>query len=205
MTKYYAVAKGASGKTNIFTSWEACKKEVIGFKGALYKSFSTLQDAENYLNLHENSPINSFKSLGEVDNILRIYVDGSYSASKNEFSYGLAAVKNNEVIFKDKGKGENEAAAALRNVSGEVLGAMKAVEFAINNEYSEIAIYFDYQGIESWALGTWKRNNIITQGYHEFMQDKMKKIKISFVKVKGHSGDEYNDLADSLAKSALEE
>lgn len=205
MTKYYAVAKGASGKTNIFTSWEECKREVIGFKGALYKSFSTFEDAENYLKLHENSPGDSSQNSTENDNILRIYVDGSYSASKNEFSYGLAAVKNNEVIFKDKGKGENEEAAALRNVSGEVLGAMKAIEFALNNDYSEIAIYFDYQGIESWALGTWKRNNLITQGYYEFMQDKMKKIKIKFVKVKGHSGDVYNDLADKLAKSAFEE
>lgn len=205
MTKYYAVAKGASGKPNIYTSWEACKKEVIGYKGALYKSFPTIEEAKNYLKLHDNSQIFSSNNLLEEDDMLKIYVDGSYKVSKNEFSYGLVAVKNNEIIFKDKGKGENIEAKALRNVSGEVLGAMRAVDFAINNDYSEIAIYFDYQGIESWALGTWKRNNEITQGYYEFMQDKMKRIKINFVKVKGHSGDEYNDLADSLAKSALEE
>ncbi len=205
MTKYYAVAKGASGSPNIYTNWEQCKKEVIGYKGALYKSFLTLQEAENYLKLHDNSQIVCENNPTKDDNLLKIYVDGSYKVSKNEFSYGLVAVKNSDVIFKDKGKGENKEAKALRNVSGEVLGAMKAVDFALNNDYSEIAIYFDYQGIESWALGTWKRNNGITQGYHEFMKDKMKKIKINFVKVKGHSGDEYNDLADSLAKSALEE
>ena len=29
-----------------------------------------------------------------------------------------------------------------------------------------------------------------------------KKVNITFEKVKGHSGDKYNDLADSLAKAA---
>ena len=81
---------------------------------------------------------------------------------------------------------------------------MRAVDFAINNDYKEIELYFDYQGIESWALGTWKRNNKVTEGYHQFMQEKMKQIKVTFVKVKGHSGDKYNDLADKLAKEALE-
>ena len=32
----------------------------------------------------------------------------------------------------------------------------------------------------------------------------VKKVDISFVKVKGHSGDTYNELADKLAKEALE-
>ena len=35
------------------------------------------------------------------------------------------------------------------------------------------------------------------------MQNNMKKIDIKFVKVKGHSGDKYNDIADKLAKKAL--
>ena len=92
---------------------------------------------------------------------------------------------------------------ALRNVSGEVLGAQKAVEFAINKGYKEVTIAYDYQGIESWALGTWKRNNKVTSQYNSFMQEKMKFIKINFKKIKGHSGNKYNDIADKLAKSAL--
>ena len=64
---------------------------------------------------------------------------------------------------------------------------MKAVEYAINNGYNEVYIVYDYQGIESWALGTWKRNNRITQNYNEFMQEKFKLIKVRFKKIKGHS------------------
>ena len=72
-----------------------------------------------------------------------------------------------------------------------------AVEFAINNNYKEVTIAYDYQWIESWALGTWKRNNKITSEYNEYMQNKMKEINIRFKKIKGHSGHKYNDLAST--------
>ena len=78
-----------------------------------------------------------------------------------------------------------------------------AVEYAIKNGFKEITIAYDYQGVESWAIGTWKRNNRITAEYNEFMQSKMKEVKIRFKKIKGHSGHKYNDLADKLAKEAL--
>ena len=83
------------------------------------------------------------------------------------------------------------------------MGSLKAVEFTIKNGFEEVTIVYDYQGIESWALGTWKRNKELTQNYNKIMQENMKKIKIRFLKVKGHSGDKYNDIVDKLAKKAL--
>lgn len=62
-----------------------------------------------------------------------------------------------------------------------------AVEYAIKSGFKEVTIGYNYQGVESWALGTWKRNNRITSEYNEFMQSKMKEIKIKFKKIKGHS------------------
>jgi ribonuclease HI len=44
---YYAVKKGHS--TGIFPNWDACKKQVIGFPGALYKKFDNITDAKKYL------------------------------------------------------------------------------------------------------------------------------------------------------------
>ncbi len=41
--KYYVVWKGR--ETGIYTSWDACKKQVDGFDGAQYKSFPTQQAA----------------------------------------------------------------------------------------------------------------------------------------------------------------
>lgn len=207
--KFYSVYKGKSGEPKIFTSWDECKKEVIGFKGAIYKSFKTKEEAEQFilLNLNSSSGVKKDVSLKEesfiADEGLTAYVDGSFSLEKKNYSYGMVCIENGEVVFTDNGVGTDKNAISLRNVSGEVNGAMKAVEYAIENNFNQITIVFDYQGIESWALGTWKRNNDITKNYNEFMQEKMKEIKINFKKVKGHSGDKFNDMADKLAKEAL--
>lgn len=202
--KYYAVYKGKSGLPKIFTSWDECKKEVIGFKGAIYKSFTTEKDATNFIELNSEGKVSEkAEELIENEEGLFIYVDGSFAIDKGNYSYGLVAVKDGEIIYKDKGTGVDKEAVSLRNVSGEVLGAKMAVEYAIKNGFKEITIAYDYQGVESWAIGTWKRNNRITAEYNEFMQSKMKEVKIRFKKIKGHSGHKYNDLADKLAKEAL--
>lgn len=201
--KYYAVYKGKSVIPKIYTSWDECKKDVIGFKGAIYKSFTTEKEAKEFISL--NSQGRKLENIQdeESESGLFIYVDGSFTVDKGNFSYGLVAVNDGKIIYEDKGIGFDKEAIALRNVSGEVLGAKMAVEFAINNNYKEVTIVYDYQGIESWALGTWKRNNKITSEYNEYMQNKMKEINIIFKKIKGHSGHKYNDLADKLAKEAL--
>ncbi|MBU5465763.1 ribonuclease H family protein [Virgibacillus sp. MSJ-26] len=43
--KYYVVWSGK--KTGIFETWEECKKQVIGVKGAKYKSFPSKKEAED--------------------------------------------------------------------------------------------------------------------------------------------------------------
>lgn len=210
-SKFYAVYKGKSGSPMILNSWDACKAEVIGCKGAIYKSFKTMDEAKEFIALNNGNSAPVKKTVKSADKEesfiaedgLTAYVDGSFSLEKGNYSYGMVCIDNGEVVHKDKGVGDNPDAIALRNVSGEVDGAMKAVEFAQSKNYSKVTIVFDYQGIESWALGTWKRNNIITQNYNKYMTEKMKELKIIFKKVKGHSGDKYNDIADALAKEAL--
>jgi len=201
MGKFYAVAKGASGIPNIYKTWAECQKQINGFKGAIYKSFPTREEAQKFLDMQ----INNCKTLETADNsLLTIYVDGSFKEAEGNYSYGLVAVLNDEVIYQESGIGEKKSEAlALRNISGEVLGAMKAVTYAVKNGYKEINLCYDYQGIECWALGTWNRKGNIPEDYHKFMQDKLKDIKINFIKIKGHSGVKYNEMADKLAGSAL--
>ena len=204
--KYYAIAKGKSGIPKIVETWTECQKEVIGCKGAKYKSFASKEEAEKFISIHENGgSFEEVKGNEEVkDDLIYIYVDGSFMVSKENYSYGFLVVTNDEILYEDNGVGYDKEAIAIRNVSGEVEGAMKAIEYAIENGYKDIVLCYDYQGIESWALGTWKRNNRITQNYNEFMQEKFKLIKVRFKKIKGHSGNKFNDRADILAKKALE-
>ena len=47
--KYYAIAKGKSGIPKIVETWTECQKEVIGCKGAKYKSFTSKEEAEKFI------------------------------------------------------------------------------------------------------------------------------------------------------------
>lgn len=91
-----------------------------------------------------------------------------------------------------------------KNVSGEIKGSIKAIQYALENNYKYVEIYYDYYGISKWASGEWKRNNNMTKKYHEYVNDAKKTINIKFIKVKSHSNDKYNDLADKLARQVLE-
>ena len=91
----------------------------------------------------------------------------------------------------------------MRNVAGEIKASELAMQYALDNGYTSLSIYHDYQGIASWCLGEWKTNKAGTIAYKQFYDDIKDKLKVHFIKVKGHSGDEYNEIADRLAKKAL--
>ena len=44
--KYYSVKAGK--KPGVYLTWEECKNQVDGFSGAVYKSFPTLAEAEEF-------------------------------------------------------------------------------------------------------------------------------------------------------------
>lgn len=195
MTKYYAVRKGR--ETGIFDSWASCEAVTKGFSGAEYKSFKTKQAAQDYLqdgNKQKDTAIPQYPCA---------YIDGSYDASTQRYSYGAIVLTgpDNEQYFSQALN--DEGLATMRNVAGEIKASEFAISYAIAQGWSQIAIYFDYYGIEKWATGEWKRNLPATQAYYAFCQDAFKKIDINFIKVKGHSGNKYNDMADSLAREAL--
>lgn len=221
MGKFYAVLDGHSKKPVILETWDQCKKEVTGAKGVKFKSFPTREEALSFITMHgeqlpssedavksetaarkasEKEPEHNPEAQAE-DQVI-IYVDGSYELTTTRYAYGLVVVHEGKEIHSECEAVKGEY-SSMRNVAGEVMGAMKAMSFAKENGYRNLVLYFDYQGIESWALGTWKRNNPLTEGYHEFFQSIKKDLNVKFKKVKGHSGDRFNDRADELAKSAF--
>lgn len=131
------------------------------------------------------------------------YVDGSFRQGHSVYGYGVVILAGDRVIKTLSGTGSRPEYVAMRNVAGEVLGAIKAMQYAMAAGARSLVLHFDYQGIESWAIGTWKRNNDLTRGYHEFVRSVRPRLSLTFRKVKGHSGDAMNDLADELAKQAV--
>lgn len=209
--KYYAVAKGKT--PGIYLTWEDCKAQVEHVPGAVYKSFSSVTEAEAFLCGNRSGYVQNLQSESISDNgeanapvstreTLVAYVDGSYDHSKLSYAYGCALVLEDEVISLN-GSGNDIDYIGMRNVAGEILGSEKAIEWAISHGYKAVHIYYDYEGIEKWANGSWRANKIGTQAYKSFVEEKRQEIEIVFHKVAAHTGVEYNELADQLAKEAL--
>lgn len=133
------------------------------------------------------------------------YVDGSFDVKIGRYSFGCVLITPEGDVVEQSGNGDNPDSLALRNVTGEMLGAMFAVQWCIKNGYSAVDIRYDYSGIEMWAAGKWKAKNELTQKYAAYMQRNNKRINITFTKIAAHTGDYYNEQADALAKRALTE
>jgi ribonuclease HI len=61
MSSFYAIAVGE--KRGVFTSWNDCKPLIENYKGAVYRKFSTLEEATNFIE--------------EYSNRLYVYTDGA--------------------------------------------------------------------------------------------------------------------------------
>ena len=215
--KFYAVRQGR--KTGMFLTWDECKKQVMGYPGAIYKSFGTEAEAKEYLgigsddknekNAGENkSAVKNPETSGDIraetanSDVVEIYVDGSYHVGTKEFSYGMVVlIDGKEEKFSQKMT--DPQLAQMRNVAGEIKGSEAAMQYALDHKIPSIIIYHDYQGIASWCNGDWKANKAGTIAYRDFYQKAKEKVHIEFRKVKGHSNDKYNDMVDELAKEAL--
>ena len=217
--KFYAVKKGLT--PGIYTDWDSCKAQINGFPGAQYKGFATKAEAENYINGnpdHQKAPVSAIPLVSDnVDSSFPFqikpgtalaYVDGSFKESAGKFSYGVVFFSHGEdgnICEQHFCKGfTNPELLEMRNVSGEIMGAAQAMKSAKEMGLGEITIYHDYEGIAKWCQGLWKANKPWVQKYKAFYDEISKELKVNFVKVKGHSNDKYNDLADELAKAALE-
>lgn len=214
--KYYAVRKGLT--PGVYTDWDECKAQVNGFSGAEYKSFKSLEEANQFVYGADTASY-AKSDIDEVDTKTPAvavatdegetmavrpfaFVDGSFNPKTNVYGFG-GFLMNKTDKYVLQGSGSDPDMASMRNVSGEVLGSMAAISKAIELGLPEIDIYYDYMGIEMWATGSWKRNKKGTIEYYNFIQSVKGKIKINFVKVAAHTGIPGNEEADQLAKQAV--
>lgn len=197
--KYYAVRKGHT--TGIFLTWDACKKAVDGYKGAEFKSFLTKEEAEQFIN--PSNSLQAAETFQQKEGELIAYVDGSFDLSLGRYSFGCVLLLPDGTIIKKYGNGSEKESLAIRNVAGEMLGAMYATKWAILHNYHSVNIRYDYAGIEKWVTGDWKAKNDLTMKYSAAMNQWREKITITFTKIAAHTGNQYNEEADKLAKEGL--
>ena len=103
--KYYVVWKGVN--PGIYDNWTDCKKNVEGFAGPKYKSFSTLEEAEKAY--AENAEEHIGKRVSAMQPILdslygspiipSIAVDGAHSSSSRQSEYRGVYTDSKIIIF----------------------------------------------------------------------------------------------------------
>lgn len=206
--KVYAIQFGFDFKNNkkienvIVNTWAECLTYVKGVKGAKYKSFENIDDAKSYLN--EGNRMLKKSDENYPKDCLHAYVDGSYNTSDGRYSYGVVCVKNNIVEYIESTAEKDTSEKNIRQIAGELKGALRAVEYAIRQKHTKIVLFHDYEGIAHHATGAWERKEESSMQYYNKMQELMSSgIEIIFVKVDSHTGDLFNELVDEKCKECL--
>lgn len=144
--KYYAIANGYDSN-KIVTDWEECKSLVIGYKGAKFKKFETLELAKKYLS--ENnlsslkiSPRSDYETKIRTENsettVFNLYTDGSLIKKDSGLycGYGIFIPdKNIKISSKLEGKKTNNRA--------ELTAIISAINIFSKEDNVKLHIYTD--------------------------------------------------------------
>ena len=208
--KFYAVKVGRV--PGIYGTWDECKLQVDGYPNSEYKGFARLSEAESFVgtevlkSMKLNPDIYAHEENAstplEGGYAVKAYVDGSYDVATGNYASGAVILLDGKTVELSK-LYTDDAGGKLRNVAGEIKGAELAIEYCKKQGIDSVVIYHDYLGVGKWADDEWKANLDMTKAYKSYIRECRKNMRINFVKVKGHSGDKYNDMADALAKAAL--
>lgn len=125
MSSFYAIAVGE--KRGVFTSWNECKSFVENFAGAVYKKFSTIEEATNFVE--------------EYSNKLYVYTDGACinnGSSNARAGIGIYFSKDNPLNISRELKGEK-----VTNNIAELTAAIEAIHIIKDVEIKDKIIVTD--------------------------------------------------------------
>ena len=225
--KVYAVKRGRM--TGLFTSWDECKTQVDGFAGAIYKGFTSLQEAQAWLfgsepiaslfgnappkktPLHKNAVPDELPSpeLSSADYV--VYTDGSCLRNPNgPGGYAAVIVEMKSGTARELSGGEPSTTnnrmelragiEALRTLPPDVV-----VDFYTDSQYLKNAF------AKHWLLN-WKRRGWVTstgepvknQDLWRALDEEFHLRTVRFHWVKGHAGNRRNERCDALARGEAE-
>jgi ribonuclease HI len=134
-----------------------------------------------------------------MDDYIDIYVDGSFK--DGQALWAFVVVENDTMIYGSNGR-LNGPINEMRQVGGELKAVIQAICYA-RRVGRPARIFHDYNGISKWVADgwggkAWNCGNQWTQQYRDFVLKNRQHVH-SFVKVKGHTGDKWNEEADRLA------
>ena len=140
--------------------------------------------------------------------MIKIYTDGACSGNPGKGGWGAI------LLYGDKEKRINGFDPETTNNKMElkaVIEALKIIKKNIKIEIHTDSIYVK-DGITKWIFA-WKKNDwknskkqkVKNSELWQELDSLVQKYDIDFFWVKGHNGDKYNEIADELARNAIEQ
>ena len=137
-----------------------------------------------------------------------IYTDGACSGNPGPGGWGVVLMYKD--VKKEISGGEKETTNNIMELTAVVEG-LKMLKYPCEVElYSDSAYVvnaFNNGWIDNWNKNNWKTADKKEVKNKEIWQELYKLVKIhnvTFIKVKGHSDNEYNNRCDELARNAIE-
>ncbi|WP_174713982.1 ribonuclease H family protein [Ligilactobacillus salitolerans] len=225
--KYYAVLKGR--KKGMFSSWAECEKQVKGYPGAKFKSFTNKAEADDWLANAGQEKLSHTQSKRKKVPLtktagIQFWTDGG---SRNHGNKKGQHVKKNDpaawafCVVKD-GKKYTASGGEYGSTNNrmEVMALVKALKFLGRQGWQdeEILAILDSKYVldaitKNWLTG-WKKRGWVTAGgkpvaNQELWQEMTNLLpyfsKLDFQWTKGHARNAGNILVDKLLNETMDQ
>lgn len=213
-SKIYAVKSGR--ETGLFYSWADCEKQVKGYSGAVYKSFTSEIAAKAYLNgeelpekeATEETFVITYPEGFDHNRVIEVYTDGACSGNPGPGGWGVVLIYGEH--YKELSGGvphtTNNQMELMAAIQG--LKALSKPSSVLLTSDSKYLIDAMTQGwLLNWKFKTnWKtskKEDVKNIDLWEAIYDLSQTHKIAWQWVKGHASNNYNNRCDELATSAI--
>lgn len=125
------------------------------------------------------------------------FVDGAYEKDRRAVGYGAVILKQGDEIARLSGPVHKYKES--HQIGGELAATMRVLAWCQQQNVGAIDLFYDYQGIEKWATGAYKAKQPMAQEYVDYVRKAG--VKVYWHKVRSHTGNYWNEVADKLAKA----
>lgn len=236
MGKIYVVIKGREGP-KIYYNWNECSKNVTGYTGAIYKSFTNIVNAKKYLNKYNinllitndhHSSVKDSSTISESNHRPRPFIRKKIKISSTIFNKIISGQINQITAYTDgscryQGTSRAKAGSGIyipklgieysspvpgkqTNNRGELYAVILVLDFIYilidddSNDLSNILFNIDIYTDSRYVMNNLRSNNKVNLDLWEKLLFFESKLNVTFHKVLAHSGDYFNEKADTLAK-----
>lgn len=226
MSKYYAVKKGKH--PGVYKTWSECQQQVSGFSGAIYKSFPTLTDAQEWL---QKTPTNKAQRTKEAVNIvgkdsrntIELFTDGGsrnhgnklgqHVKSSDKAAWALLIVKDGQKYTATGGE------FGATNNRMELMAFRNALALLIKHHWNQYPINATLDShyvldplTKGWLYGWQKRGWRTSSGSEVANKKTWEQVlhllpqfrHLNYQWTKGHADNEGNVIVDHLLNKTMD-